>query len=102
MNVLLRETCRGCGTTVGVCENKNGQWVVRCGGCDRFQYNLPKREVEKIQARCQCGECKVCQNPEEIDEECKCFIAGWEAAVADMGVRVERIAMGGNRGVQSS
>jgi len=39
----LRAAC-GCGGTIGYVVEKNGQALVFCGACDRWQYNAPKKE----------------------------------------------------------
>lgn len=40
----MRAPC-GCGSTWGRITVANGQNVVRCFSCDRFQYNAPKAET---------------------------------------------------------
>lgn len=43
--ITLREACRFCGAWEGVIVVVNGQNVVRCESCSRFQYNAPKTET---------------------------------------------------------
>lgn len=45
----LRKPCTGCGGTEGYIEPKGAQDVVRCAGCERFQYNAPRTETGKRQ-----------------------------------------------------
>lgn len=45
MDILLRIACQHCGGTGGMVSVVNGQNVVRCGDCSRFQYNAPKTET---------------------------------------------------------
>lgn len=46
MIIALRKPCV-CGCSDGTAEYKNGQDVVRCSGCNKFQYNAPKDESGK-------------------------------------------------------
>jgi hypothetical protein len=41
----LRVPCRHCSGTSGLISQVNGQAVVRCSDCRRFQYNAPKTET---------------------------------------------------------
>lgn len=42
--IELREPCKSCGGSSGRCEMTNGQDVVRCQTCDKYQYCRPKTE----------------------------------------------------------
>jgi len=43
-NYPLRKPCIRCGGLLGILTPTNGQGVVRCAACDKWQYNAPKHE----------------------------------------------------------
>jgi 5-methylcytosine-specific restriction endonuclease McrA len=43
--VIMRAPCVKCGHTEGHIETRNGQDVVRCAACDRYQYCAPRTET---------------------------------------------------------
>ncbi|MDG4821270.1 hypothetical protein O7635_05310 [Asanoa sp. WMMD1127] len=42
---LMRRPCTACGCALGVIKRKAGQDVVRCQGCNRYQYCAPRSET---------------------------------------------------------
>jgi len=45
VNIKLRKPCNNCGCLMGSFVATNGQCVVRCNICERYQYNAPKSET---------------------------------------------------------
>jgi 5-methylcytosine-specific restriction endonuclease McrA len=46
VNITMREPCKGCGESIGVVVEVNGQDTVRCAECNRYAgYNAPRTET---------------------------------------------------------
>lgn len=46
---ILRNPCSQCASEIGFITPTNGQDVVKCARCERFQYNAPRKETGKPQ-----------------------------------------------------